>query len=87
MNIKELEHELKTFLKANIPPVVFKEDLHIVVRRQRIIVLKSNQLTIGDIRLLQLPAVDMVKGLSPTQWSTLMQKCITLRTFGEFVFV
>ena len=85
MDINELESELTLFLKENIPLVCLNEDLHIVVRKGLLQIFKSNKLAIGDVRMLSLPAVDLVKGLSADQWSTLFQKCITLFAYADRV--
>jgi len=79
MNIEKIEAELKDFLKKNTPLVCLNDDSFIIIRQINLRIVKGTDLRIGDIRMLQLPTADLIKGLSDDQWQTLVRKYVTLR--------
>lgn len=84
-SFSELKIKLMVFLKKNVPLVALNCDYFVIFRLQKMIVVKGSDLRIGDIRLLQLPAVDLVKGLSEEQWNHYVRTFRTLMGSSSFV--
>lgn len=74
MTSDELKIKLTKFLIDNRPIVCLNSTYFIVLRNSKLQVLKGVGLRIGDIRLLNFEADEFVKGLSPDQWTTLLEK-------------
>jgi len=83
MNLEKIKVELKDFLRENTPLAPTAREYFIVIRTNRLILIKATELRIGDVRLLQLPVEELVKGLSNYQWNTLVRKYATLHLFVE----
>ena len=76
--------KLMVFLKKNIPLVVLKSTYFVVLRKAKMIIVKSNDLRVGDIRLILIDGDELVKGLSDTQWTEFVQKYNTLKSIVKF---
>jgi len=81
---EELKIRLTKFLFDNKPIGVLNHDLFVILRTNYLMLVKGHQLQLGDIRILQAPSIDFVRGLDPVQWTTLLLKCITLQNICEF---
>ncbi len=69
---------LEDLISKSIPPVVHRQEMFFIFRSTDLMIVEAQQLRIGDIRLLSLPAKDLVTGLSDFQWNTLLRKFRTL---------
>lgn len=84
MNNDELKKILTSFIERSIPPVVLHHTFFIVFRDTNLMLITADKLRIGDIRLLSLPAKDLVTGLSDGQWTELITKLRTLMNIVVF---
>jgi len=74
MTNEDLKKAINFFLETNRPPVCMKAGYHVIFRDIKLMLVKSTELRLGDIRIVQLDAVDFVKGLSPEQWTCMLMK-------------
>jgi len=76
---------LQQFINKNRPLVCLKGVYQIIFRGVNLMIVKSQDLRIGDIRLIEMSGADFVKGLSDFQWSTLLSKFRTLCGVIEYM--
>jgi len=74
----EIKMLLINFIFENKPLIVTNNDLFVIFRSSKLMLVSGYELRIGDIRILQAKAIDYVKGLTDDQWTTLVTKCVTL---------
>ena len=83
MTTPDIPAKLAAFLNSNRPFCCLKGSYHIIIKHRKLQVVKSHELQMGDIRLLQIEVEDFVKGLSPLQWTTLIQKVTQLSAISK----
>lgn len=69
---------LETLLKENNSIVDTNQDVHVIFRSTRLLLVEGHKLRIGDIRLMSFSVKSMKTGLSDYQWNELLRKYQTL---------